>query len=165
MEKSEFSYKRRPAFISFLLLYIFCFGIAYLLIKNSPGISDDIKRQFLSPSVIQRLPFLRELPYGIILSVPFLLYGLWKLLWNIMSLYEITSSEIRLVTGSLVRKEQFFIISDFYSVSFEQDLLETLFGIGTVILRSRHGKRFIIKGVYTVKSVVEVLRPGLGVPL
>jgi hypothetical protein len=67
------------------------------------------------------------------------------------------------LTGSLSRKEHFFLISDFYNISFTQNLIETPFGIGSIILNASTGERLIIKGVYNVKSVVEALRPGLGV--
>jgi hypothetical protein len=163
MEKPDFNYKRKPAFISFLLVYLFCFGISFLLIKNSPAISKVISGQIIVRFNIPLPDFLWNLPYGIILSLPFLIYGIRKVLWNLMSIYEFNSSEIRLLTGSLSRKEHFFHISDFFEVSFKQNLIETPFGVGCLILTSmKGGRRLIIKGVYNVKSVVEVLRSGLG---
>ncbi len=165
MNKSDFHYKRKPAFISFLLIYIFFFGIAYMLADYSPFIAKIIKGQFIDRMGIQHIKLLGNLPYGIILSLPFVFYGTHKLLWNIMSNYEINPSEIRLLTGSLSRKEHFFLISDFYSISFKQNLIETPFGIGCIILHASTGDCLIIKGVYNVKSVVEALRPGLGAHL
>lgn len=163
MEKPDFNYKRKPAFISFLLVYLFCFGISFLLIDNSPAISKVISGQIIVRFNIPLPDFLWNLPYGIILSLPFLIYGIRKVLWNLMSIYEFNSSEIRLLTGSLSRKEHFFHISDFFEVSFKQNLIETPFGVGCLILTSmKGGRRLIIKGVYNVKSVVEVLRSGLG---
>ncbi|MCK5426738.1 MAG: hypothetical protein KAJ34_03505 [Thermodesulfovibrionia bacterium] len=161
MDKSDFHYKRKPAFMSFLLLYILCFGIAYVLIDYSPYISKVFKGQLIGKPGIQHARFFRYLPYGILLAIPFAFYGTRKLLWNLMSIYEMNSSEIRLLTGSLSRKEHFFLISDFYNISFTQNLIETPFGIGCIILNASTGGRLIIKGVYNVKSVVEALRPGL----
>ena len=163
MEKPEFNYKRKPAFISFLLVYLFCFGISFLLIDNSHAISKEITGQIVARFEVPASNLLWKLPYGIIISVPFLIYGIHKLLWNIMSLYEINSSEIRLLTGSLSRKEHFYVVSEFFELSFKQNLIEAPFRVGTLILTSmKTGKRLIIKGVYNVKYVVEVLRSGLG---
>ncbi|GBE04541.1 MAG TPA: hypothetical protein ENG95_04770 [Nitrospirae bacterium] len=162
MEQPEFIYKRKPAFISFLLVYLFCFGISYLLIHGSRVVSGVVTEQVLERLAIERSHQLRDLPYGIILSVPFIFYGIRRLLWNIMSSYEINSTEIRLLTGSLIRKERFFEISGFYGISFRQNLLETPFGIGCIILAPRaKGRKLFIRGVFEVRSVVEALRPGL----
>lgn len=163
MEKPDFNYRRKPAFISFLLVYFFCFAIAYLLIDNSSAISKEITALVNARLDMQRFNLLINLPYGIIFSLPFLIYGIRKLLWNLMSVYEINSSEIRLLTGSLIRTEQFFHISDFYGISFKQNLIETPLGIGCLILDLRHKSRLIIRGVYNVKYVAEVLRSGIGV--
>ncbi len=112
------------------------------------------------------LNFIMELPYGFIFAVPFLASGIFRVLWNVMSLYEFNSSEIRLLTGSFIRKERFFVISDFFEISFRQNLLETPFRTGSLSLISmKSGKRLIIKGVYDIRSVVESLRPGLSVSL
>jgi len=162
MEKSDFTYRRKPAFISFFLVYLFCFGISYWLINSSSEISRVITEQFLARLHIPRSNLLRSLPYGIIFSIPFLFYGIRKLLWNLMSSYEITPSEVRLLTGSLSRREHFFAVSDFYKISFRQSLIETPFGVGCIILHQRNkSRRLIIKGVFDVKSVVEALRPGI----
>lgn len=162
MEQPEFIYKRKPAFISFLLVYLFCFGIAYVLIHGSQAVSGVVTEQVLERLGKQRSLQLRGLPYGIILSVPLIFYGIRRLLWNIMSSYELNSTEIRLLTGSLIRKERFFEISEFYDISFRQNLLETPFGIGCIILAPRaKGRKLRIKGVFEVRSVVKALRSGL----
>ncbi|UCF87406.1 MAG: PH domain-containing protein [Nitrospiraceae bacterium] len=164
MEETAFHYRKKPAFISFLLLYILCFGISYFLIDNSSIISEEIKRQVMRLFNTQLPAYLRNIPYGVIISVPFLIWGVRKLLWNVMSSYELTETEIRLITGSLSRKEQFYPVTDFFQISFRQNLIEAPFGAGTLILtRLKTGKRLAIRGVYRVKHVAEVLRSGLGV--
>jgi hypothetical protein len=106
---------------------------------------------------------LRDVPYGLIFSLPFLLYGVQKLLWNIMSLYDFTTSELRLLTGSLSRRERFYYVAEFFHISFKQNLIEMPLGVGTLILTSMKGrKRLRIKGVYRIRTVVEALRSGLG---
>jgi hypothetical protein len=164
MEETAFHYRKKPAFISFLLLYILCFGISYLLIDNSSIISEGIKRQIMRLFTIQLPAYLRNIPYGVILSVPFLIGGVRKLLWNVMSSYELSATEIRLITGSLSRKERFFPVTDFFQISFRQNVIEAPFGAGSLILTSlKTGKRLTIQGVYRVKHVAEALRSGLGV--
>lgn len=158
MEKTEFYYKRKPAIISFLLVYIICFGISYWLINNSPAISKEINRYVITQLSIPHSNLISNLPYGKIFSLFFLLYGIRTLLWNLMSSYEMSSSEIRMLTGHVSRKEQFFPLLDFYEVSFEQNLIETPFRVGTLILNRRRGGELIIKGVYNIRSVAESLR-------
>lgn len=166
MEKPELNYRRKPAFISFLHAYLICFGVSFLLIDKSPAISGEITGQIIARLNIPMSNILLELPYGTIISVPFLICGIRKILWNLMSLYEINPSEIRLMTGSLSRKERFYVISEFFELSFKQNLLETPFGVGSISLRSiKSGRWLIIKGVYNVKNVVEILRSGLGASL
>ncbi|MEE8329723.1 MAG: hypothetical protein V3R54_07330 [Thermodesulfovibrionia bacterium] len=166
MGKPEFNYRRKPAFISFLLVYLSCFGVAYLLIDNSPLISKEINRLMISRLHIPYSNTLWNLPYGIFLSIPFLIYSIYKILWNIMSSYEINSSEIRMITGSLTRKERFYPIIEFYEISFRQNLIEIPFSVGSLILRRiRGGNDLIIKGVYNARNVAEVLRSGMGVSL
>jgi len=163
MEKPPFNYRRKPSFISFLPVYLVCFGISYLLIDNSTLISKEITSRIITgPGILNSVP-VRNLPYGIIFSVPFIIYGIYRLLWNIMSRYEFSSTDIRLLTGSLSRKESFSPVTDFYEVSFRQNLIETPFGIGCLILAPlKGGRRLIIRGVYKVKTVVDALRSGLG---
>ncbi len=162
-EKPAFHYKRKPAFISFLPAYLLCFGISYFLMDNSQLVSGEITTRIIMPLSVSRSNLLWDIPYGIIFSLPFLIYGTNKILWNIMSVYEIDSFELRLLTGSLIRKERFFAVSDFFEVSFRQNLIETPFRAGTLMLTSiKTGKKLTIKGVYSVKTVVEVLRSGMG---
>jgi hypothetical protein len=163
MENTEFQYRRKPAFISFLPVYVLCFGIAYFLIKHSPSISGEVNRLLFSGPKMPVPDSLKNLPYGIIFSIPLLVYGIRKVLWNLMSLYEFSSSEIHLLTGSLTRKERFFTVPDFVQISFRQNLFEAIFGVGSLVLtRIKTGKRLTIKGVYRVKTVVDALRSGLG---
>ena len=161
MEKTDFRYNRKPAFASFLVTYLVCFGIAFLLIWYSPTVSSKIIDHIGAPLGIAGLGFLSKLPYGILLSLPFIIYGLRLILWNLMSRYEITESEIRFLSGSLVRKERLFPVSGFCEVSFKQNLLEALFGIGHMVLGGDDGDKLVIKGVYGVKSVVEALRAAM----
>jgi len=106
---------------------------------------------------IPRINFLHNLPYEKILSVPFLIYGIRVLLWNIMSYYEIDSTRIRLLTGHLIRKEKFILVSDIHEVSFKQNMIEAPFRVGSLLLKTRMGE-FDIRGVYHIKQVVENLR-------
>jgi hypothetical protein len=158
MEKAEFYYKRKPAIISFLLIYIICFGISYWLINNSPAISKEITRYVISRIPAPYSNHLFNLPYGKLFFLFFLYYGVRTLLWNLMSSYEISSFEIRMLTGHISRREQFFSLSDFYEVSFKQNLIETPFGVGSLILGRRRGGQLILKGVHSVRSVAESLR-------
>jgi uncharacterized membrane protein YdbT with pleckstrin-like domain len=100
---------------------------------------------------------LHELPFGKLLSIPFLIYGIRTFLWNLMSYYEIDTTRIRLLTGHLIRKEQFVLVSDIHEISFKQNLLEAPFRIGSLLLKTRMGE-FTIRGVYHVKQVAEDLR-------
>ncbi len=163
MEKSDFYYRRKPAFLSFIIVYAFCFGVSLLLIKNTSSVSDVVTSQIITRLKIPQAIPLRGLPYGIIFSVPFLVYGIRRLLWNVMSLYEFSASEIRLITGSLIRKERFFNVHEFFQISFRQNLIEAPFGIGSITLVSlKTGKRLVVMGVYDVKHVVETFRSGMG---
>jgi hypothetical protein len=158
MEKSGFYYKRKPAIISFLLIYIICFGISYWLINNSPAISKEINRYVITRLPIPHSNLLSNLPYGKIFSLFFLLYGIRTLIWNLMSSYEISSSEIRMLTGHLSRQELLFPLLDFYEVSFKQNLIETPFRVGTLMLSRRRGGQLIIKGVYNIRTLAESIR-------
>lgn len=162
-EKGEFHYRGKPAVISFLFFYLICVGSSYLLIDNSPAISGEIQEKLIEPLDINLPPLLLNSPLGVLLSLPFLVSGLRKLLWNVMSSYEFTAQEIRLITGSMSRKERFFPVADFFQVSFRQNVIEAPFGVGSLILTSAGtGKRLTIKGVYRVKDTADALRPGLG---
>ncbi len=156
METSAFYYKRKPAFISFLLVYIASFGVSFLLIDHTQAISREVTG-YMAKLPIPHPNILLKLPYGTIFSFPFLIYGIRTLLWNMMTSYEITPSEIHLLAGSLTRKERYFLISNFYEISFKQSLIEAPFRAGTLILR-KDGAEVIIKGVYDVRCVAESLR-------
>lgn len=161
MDKTDFSYSRKPAFVSFLMTYFVYFGIGFLLIRYSPAVSSKITDHILAHLDKKGLAFLFELPYGAIFSLPFLIYGLRTLLWNLMSRYEINESEIRFLSGSLVRKERFFPAEGFSDVSFTQNLIEAPFGVGQMALRGHDGSKLVLEGIHGVKSVVEALRAGM----
>lgn len=158
MEKPAFTYKHKPAFISFMLIYFLCFVFAYWLIDNSHDLSRRVGTLVLVQLGLSRSNFLWKVPYGIVFSLPLLIFGLRTLLWNLMSFYEFTPSEIRLLTGTLSRKERFYSMADFYEISFKQNVLEAPFRIGSLILTPHVGKPLLVRGVYNVKSVVESLR-------
>jgi uncharacterized membrane protein YdbT with pleckstrin-like domain len=156
VEKSDFRYYRKPAFISFFLFYLFCFGISFSLIRNSPAISKHIAGELMQLGLPHSKKFM-NLPYGTIVSFPFLFYGVRRLLWNVMTRYEISSSQIRLLAGSLNRKEQIVHISNLREITFKQSLIEAPFGIGSLVLQSGNAG-LIIKGIYNVRYVAENLR-------
>jgi len=158
MEKPNFNYKQKPAIISFLGIYILCFVVSYFLIRFSAEISYEIKIQIFRQLEISHYSFLWNLPYGIILSLPFLIYGIRMIIWNLMSFYEINSTEIRILLGTLVRKEYHFSISSFKKISFKQNILEAPFGIGQIVLDPRIGSNLVLRGIKRVKSVVEDVR-------
>jgi membrane protein YdbS with pleckstrin-like domain len=164
MEKTDFNYTQKPAFISFLLTFVLCLGIGFLLIGYSPLISPTIAHQLGAYLPAEGLDSLVAFPFGTALSLPFLLYALHTILWSLMSRYEINPSGIRLLSGTLVRKERFFPISNFCQVSFKQNLLEAPLEIGQVILRRQSGSRVVIKGVRNVESVAQALRAGVNSP-
>jgi uncharacterized membrane protein YdbT with pleckstrin-like domain len=156
VDNSEFYYNRKPAFISFLLVYFFCFGISFLLTRNSPVISKQIAEQVIKFG-IPHSGRLQTLPLGTIISLPFFIYGVRRLLWNVMTSYEITYSQIRLLAGSLSRKEQLFSIPNLHEITFKQSLIEAPFGIGSLVLKKGNAE-FIIKGIYNVVYVAETIR-------
>jgi membrane protein YdbS with pleckstrin-like domain len=151
----------KPSFVSFLITYLCCFGIGFLLIAFSSKISHNFVGPILTQLKLPASNLLTNLPYGVIFSLPFLIYGLRTLLWNLMSRYEISPSEITLLTGSLVRKESFFPVSVFDDVSFKQNLFETPLGIGKITLKTEEGAKLVLRGVQNVKSVVEALRASI----
>jgi hypothetical protein len=162
VEKSDYLYNRKPAFISFLLVYLFCFGIGFALINNSPAISKQIAGELMQLGIPHFKKF-QNLPYGTIASFPFLIYGVRRLLWNVMTSYKITSSQISLLAGSLNRREQIFHISNLHEITFKQSLIEAPFGIGSLVLKSGNAE-LIIKGIYNVKYVAESIRGTLDGP-
>lgn len=161
-EEPVFDYRRKPALISFLSVYLLCFVLAYLLTAYSEGISTYITDQIQTRFGMESSLPLWNIPFGNALAVPFLLYGIVKGIWHMMSFYEITSSDIRVTTGCLSRTEHYYMVPDFSAISFRQSLLETPFGAGSLILTNmKNGKRLIIKGVHDVQYMVDVLRPRL----
>jgi hypothetical protein len=153
-------HKQMPAFISFLPVYVFCIGSTYCLLRFSSFI-DNFIFQNLARAGISQLTALQRIPFSAILSLPFALYAARTLLWNLMSRYEIGISGVRLLTGSLTRKEIFYPASilKFEEISFEQNLLEAPFDIGTLVLKpEKGGNNIFVKGVTKIKLVVKALR-------
>jgi uncharacterized membrane protein YdbT with pleckstrin-like domain len=158
MVQHEYCYRRKPAFASFLPLYGFCFGLAFLFILYSPIISIVFIKYLLAFWKLDSSHWLHKVPYGIVLSLPFIVFGAHKILWNLMSSYEIGRQGIRLLTGSLIRKERFFSSSDLHEISFSQNVIEAPFGIGMLVIKGNGGTNLNLKGVYGVKSAAEFLR-------
>lgn len=156
VEETDFYYKHKPSFVSFLFVYLLCSGVSLWLISNSPMVSKKIV-DLIKLLNIPHLNFLYTLPFGKLLSVPFVIYGVRVLMWNLMSYYEIDLTRIRLIAGHLIRKEQFILVSDIHEISFRQNLIEAPFHIGSLLLKTRNGE-FVIRGIYNVKQVVETLR-------
>ena len=153
-------HKQMPAFVSFLPGYLFCIGITFCLLHFSSSV-DDLVFRSLARKGIPQVPALQELPYSVILSLPFALYAARTMVWNFMSRYEFSMSGVRLLTGSLKRKEVFYPSSvfKFKEVSFEQNLLEAPFDIGTLILKpEKGGNNIIVKGVRKIGLVIKMLR-------
>lgn len=156
MEKADYYYKHKPSFVSFLFIYFVCSGVSLWLISNSPMVSKKIV-DLVRPLNIPYIGLIYNLPLGKLLSIPFIIYGVRVLIWNLMSYYEIDPTRIRLITGHLIRKEQFILVSDINEISFRQNLIEAPFRIGSLLLKTRNGE-FVIRGIYNVKQVVETLR-------
>lgn len=164
MVENDYSYRRKPAFASFLPLYGFCFGLAFLLVLYSPIISMVFIKHVLAFWKLDPSHWLHKVPYGIVLSLPFIVFSAHKILWNLMSIYEIDRQGIRLLTGSLIRKERFFPSSDLHEISFNQNVIEAPFGIGMLIIKGNGGINLSLKGVYDVKSAAGFLRHLAGLP-
>jgi energy-converting hydrogenase Eha subunit A len=162
MEKDSFYYKRKPAFISFLPIYFLCFVISFLLLEYSPVISKEVTRQIIKIDIL-RSGIVRTLPFGIIFSFPFIIYGIRTLLWNLMTTYEIDLSEIRLLSGSLSRKEHLYLIPSYNEISYKQNIIEAPFRVGSLLFYKGHAP-LVIKGVHDVKFVVECLRKKINIP-
>lgn len=158
MAENEFSYRRKPALASFLPIYIFYFGLAFILIFYSPIVSIIFIKYVLVFWKLDPSHWLHKIPYGIILSSPFIVLGARQVLWNLMSCYEIDRQGIRLLTGSLTRKEHFFPSLDLNEISFNQNVFEAPFGIGMLIIKGNGGVNLTLKGVYRVKNAAEFLR-------
>jgi len=159
MEKAEFLYRRKPAFISFSLVYMVCTLVSLLLVAYSQTISLSVSVEVLQKLDVPKQSLLWNFPFGVLFSIPFIYLGIRRFLWNLMSFYEIDSKEIRLIVGSLSRKEHHVALSNLYDVTFKQNLVEAPFQVGSLILTSlKSGRQMIINGVYDVKQVVDVLR-------
>jgi hypothetical protein len=127
-----------------------------LLIKYSPVISQEVTSQIMKIDIL-RSNIIQTLPFGIIFSIPFIIYGTRTLLWNLMTTYEIDLSQLRLLSGSLSRKEHVYLIASYNEISYKQNIIEAPFRIGSLILYMSH-EPIIIKGVYDVQVVIESLR-------
>ena len=152
-------YRRKPAFISFLPTYLFCFVMSFLLVYFSSDLSRWINDQLFS--LLRPTPdplILRRMNYGMILAVPFVLFGMRRALWNSMSRYEVNTDGIHLLTGTLARKEYHLGFRDFEDVTFKQNIMEAPFKVGTLILKSGNLGEGRLKGFYNVKNLVDVIR-------
>jgi len=92
------------------------------------------------------------------LSIPFVLFGLRKALWNVMTYYEIDADGVHLFTGILTRKDFHLTFHEFDDVSFNQSLLEAPFKVGTLVLKSRKLGECGVRGVHDVKNLVDQIR-------
>jgi hypothetical protein len=113
-------YRRKPAFVSFLPYYFFCFVASFLLVHFSPHLSRWINAQVFSLLKTAPPRILLEMNYGTLLAVPFVFFGMRKLLWNAMSRYDIDTDEVHVLTGTLARKEYRLSLKEFDDVSFRQ---------------------------------------------
>ena len=157
-------HKQMPALVSFLPVYVLCIGITFALLRFSSSV-DSFIFQSLGRTGISQLTTVPRFPISAIICLPFALYAARTILWNLMSRYEISMSGIRLLAGSLTRREVFYPSSvfRFKEIFFKQNVLEAPFGVGTLILRpERGGSNIVVKGVKKIKSVVKVLRSGNG---
>ena len=154
------AYKQMPAFVSFLPGYVFCIGITFCLLHFSFSVDNFVFR-ILARTGISQVPALQKLPYSVIFSLPFAVYAARTMLWNFMTRYEFSMSGVRLLAGSLKRREIFYPSSvfKFKEISFEQNLLEAPFDIGTLILKpEKGGNNIIVKGVRKIRMVMKMLR-------
>jgi len=151
-------YRHKLALISFLSTYLFFFVVSFLLVHYSPHLSGLINSQILHLLRIPPAHFLVKLPYGVILAIPFLFFGILAILRNLMSSYEVGTDGIRLLEGTFVRKEYRLPFQDFDDISFRQNLIEVPFRAGTLILKSGRGGELRVKGIHHVESVVDLIR-------
>jgi pSer/pThr/pTyr-binding forkhead associated (FHA) protein len=156
--RPSFSYKRKLALISFLPTYFFLFVVAFLLVYYSPHLSGLINIQILSLLRISPAHFLVNLPYGLILAVPFFFFGMLAIFRNLMSSYELDRDGLRLIKGAFAIKEYYLAFQDLDDISFKQNLFELPFRLGTLILKSGRGGELRVKGIHNVKRVVERMR-------
>lgn len=153
----EFLYCRRPALISLTPALALCAVAALLLYSNDPLITDAVKNKVLAPTSMPTDNVTWRLPYGPLLALPVFAYFLNLTLWGLLSYYEITPHNIRLVSGSVVRRESYYSLDEFDDVGFSQSIVEVPFGIGQLVLHSSH-RQLKLQGIHNVKSVVDTLR-------
>ncbi|MEJ2723758.1 MAG: GAF domain-containing protein [Deltaproteobacteria bacterium] len=157
-ESPGFSDRHKLSPISFLSKYIFFFAVTFLLVYYSPILSGLINGRIPHFLSIPTAPFLANLPYGMILAVPFFFFGILAILRNVMSSYEVSNDGIRLLEGTFVRKEYHLAFQDFDDISFKQNLFEAPFRAGTLILKSGRGGELRMKGIHNVEGMVDLIR-------
>ncbi len=154
----DISYKRKPAFISFLPTYFFCYLASFVLVYSSSDLTRWMNDQVFSLLMSTPPNILLGMGYGMMLSIPFVLFGLRKALWNLMTCYEIDADGVHLFTGILTRKDFHLTFHEFDEVSFNQSLLEAPFKVGTLVLKSRKLGECGMRGVHDVKNLVDQIR-------
>jgi hypothetical protein len=80
-----------------------------------------------------------------------------------MTTYEIDLSEIRLLAGSLSRKEHLYLIPSYSEISYKQNIIEAPFRVGSLIFYKGRSS-LVIKGIHDVKFVAECLREKINIP-
>jgi uncharacterized membrane protein YdbT with pleckstrin-like domain len=161
MSGHEYMYDRKPAWIHTLVILVVCLFVVRFLLSFSDAIQDVVSRQILIPLDAPRDTPFWELPYGFILSMPFLLIALRRLLWNVMTRYKIAPGELRLITGILSRQHEVLELSRFHELTLKQSLLQAPLRCGTLTLTSRHGDFVALPGVCDVEAIAESMRPYL----
>jgi len=158
MTKPALSYRRKPAFVSFLPDYFFFFLVTFLLVHFSPNLSRWINGPIFSFLSTAPPRILLEMNYGMVLAAPFALLGIRKVLWNAMSLYDVDTDEVHVLTGTLARKEYRLSLKEFDEVSFRQNLMEVPFKVGTLILKSGRRGEYGLRGIHNVRNLVDLMR-------
>lgn len=152
----KLNYKRRPALVSFALRLLICLVLAFFLVLYSPEISHEVFSQIAG---YVRLPeYITNLQIGVVLAFPLILYMLHQALWVLMSQYKIDNDEIRLILGSVKRVVNFHRLASVREVNYRQSIIETPFGIGTLIIQFRNGQWLEIRGVHDIEENAEHLR-------
>jgi hypothetical protein len=158
LTKPDLSYRRKPAFVTFLPDYFFWFLVSFLLVHFSPPLSRLINDQIFSLLKTTPHRILLQIGYGMVLAVPFVLFGIRKLMWNAMSRYEVDTDGVRVLTGTLARKEYYLSLQQFDDVSFKQNIIEVPFKVGTLILKSGAWGEVGLRGIHDVKNLVDLIR-------
>ena len=163
LQGSLFSYTHKPSFVRTGLYCFISISIATTLFYWSEILSQEIRRQVLQEIDIAVDSIFYKLPYGVLIAGLFVCSALQKLLWHIMTVYEITADSISVLTGITVRGQYFYTVNEFDAISFRQNIAEAIFNSGTVLLTSSLSKRrLVLSGIYNPRAVVEALRPHLG---